>query len=97
MKGVMFRYQEHAESFSHDAVEEVEGGVSCHHEEVGEEEELSAAVIQQSVVLTAEQRLIRILEKTETEKWRFIHLLEKTHPGLTEINSGLINPRRRQC
>lgn len=27
-------HQEHAESLSHDAVEEVEGGVSSHHEEV---------------------------------------------------------------
>lgn len=59
----MFRsYQEHAERFSHDAVEEVEGGVSCHHEEVGQEEELSAAVVQQSVVLAAKQRLVGILE-----------------------------------
>ena len=55
-------YQEHAESFSHDAVEEVEGRVSCHHEEVGQEEELSAAVVQQRVVLTTKQRLVRILE-----------------------------------
>ena len=54
-------YQEHAESFSHDAVEEVEGRVSRHHEEVGQEEELSAAVVQQGVVLTAEQRLVGIL------------------------------------
>lgn len=60
-------YQEHAESFSHDAVEEVEGRVSCHHEEVGQEEELSAAVVQQSVVLTAEQRLIGILEETHRD------------------------------
>lgn len=64
-------YQEHAESFSHDAVEEVEGGVSCHHEEVGEEEVFSAAVVQQSVVLAAEQRLIRILEETQREKQPF--------------------------
>lgn len=54
-------YQKHAESFSHDAVEEVEGRVSNHHEEVWQEKELSAAVVKQSVVLTAEQRLIRIL------------------------------------
>lgn len=70
-------YQEHAESFPHDAVEEVEGGVSDHHEEVGEEEEFSAAVVQQSVVLTAKQRLIGILEKkkkTQTGQERFFFL-----------------------
>lgn len=58
-------YQKHAESFPHDAVEEVKGRVSNHHKEVGQEEELSAAVVQQSVVLTAEQRLIRILQGQE--------------------------------
>lgn len=56
-------YQEHAESFSHDAVEEVEGRVSRHHEEVREEEVFSAAVVQQGVVLTAKQRLIGILQQ----------------------------------
>lgn len=59
----MCSYQEHAERFPHDAVEEVEGGVSCHHEEVGQEEELSAAVVQQGVVLAAKQRLIGVLEQ----------------------------------
>lgn len=56
-------YQKHAESFPHDAVEEVEGGVSCHHEEVGEEEVLPAAIVQQSIMLAAKQRLIGILEE----------------------------------
>lgn len=63
--GPSLSYQEHAESFSHDAVEEVEGGVSRHHEEVGQEEVLPAAVVQQGVVLTAEQRLIGVLEETQ--------------------------------
>lgn len=54
-------HQEHAESLSHDAVEEVEGGVSSHHEEVRQEEVFSAAVVEQSVVLAAKQRLIGIL------------------------------------
>lgn len=72
-------YQEHAESFSHDAVEEVEGGVSCHHEEVGEEEVLSAAVVQQSVVLAAKQRLIGILEETE----RNVHKMSVLVTSLT--------------
>lgn len=66
-------YQEHAESFSHDAVEEVEARVSCHHEEVTQEEELSAAVVQQSVVLTAEQRLVGILRETHIRQ-RQLHL-----------------------
>lgn len=56
-------YQEHAEGFPHDAVEEVEGGVPRHHEEVGQEEELPAAVVQQRVVLAAEQRLVGILQR----------------------------------
>lgn len=60
-------YQKHAESFSHDAVEQVEGGVSGDHEEVAQEEEFSAAVVQQGVVLAAKQRLIGILAE-ETEK-----------------------------
>lgn len=65
-------YQKHAESFSHDAVEEVEGRVSNHHEEVRQEKELSAPVVQQSVVLAAEQRFIRILwgQKSMTGLWR---------------------------
>ena len=53
--------QEHAEGLSHDAVEQVEGRVSCHHEEVRQEEELPAAVVQEGVVLAAEQRLVRVL------------------------------------
>lgn len=55
-------YQKHAESLAHDAIKEVQGRVSHHHEEVGQEEKLSAAVVQQCVVLTAEQRLVRILQ-----------------------------------
>lgn len=65
-------YQDHAESLPHDAVEEVQGRVSCHHEEVREEEVLSAAVVQQSVVLAAKQRLIGILERrdaTRCQRW----------------------------
>ena len=59
----MGSYQEHAERLSHDAVEEVEGRVSSHHEEVRQEEELPAAVVQQSVVLAPKQRLIGVLQK----------------------------------
>jgi len=54
-------YQEHAERLPHDAVEQVQGRVPRHHEEVGQEQELPAAVVQQRVVLAAEQRLVRVL------------------------------------
>lgn len=84
-------YQEHAESFSHDAVEEVEARVSCHHEEVTQEEELSAAVVQQSVVLTAEQRLVGILRETHIRQ-RQLHLLSlftrrrrSSHPAVSAL------------
>lgn len=63
----MFPYQKHAQGFPHDAVEEVQGGVSCHHEEVGQEEEFPAAVVQQSVVLAAKQCLIWILDDTDNK------------------------------
>ena len=71
-------YQEHAEGFPHDAVEEVEGGVPRDHEEVGQEEELPAAVVQQGVVLTAEQGLVRILRTREEDvnSLRWIQLTE---------------------
>lgn len=61
-------YQEQAERLSHDAVEEVQRRISSHHEEVRQEEELSTAVVQEGVVLTAEQRLIGILREDE-EGW----------------------------
>lgn len=74
---VSWSYQEHAESFPHDAVEEVEGRVSGHHEEVGEEEELPAAVVQQSVVLAAEQRLIGILREEHMGLLQTQHLVSQ--------------------
>lgn len=61
-------YQEHAECFSHNAVEQIQSRVSSHHEEVREEEELSTAVIQQSVVLTAEERFVRVLTETDRDR-----------------------------
>lgn len=54
-------HQEHAEGLAHDAVEEVQTRVPRHHEEVAEKEELPAAVVQQGVVLTAEQGLVGVL------------------------------------
>lgn len=66
-------YQEHAECFSHNAVEQIQRGISGHHEEVGQEEELSTAVVQQSVVLTAEERLIRVLTETERDRDHKLH------------------------
>lgn len=84
-------YQEHAESFSHDAVEEVEARVSRHHEEVAQEEELSAAVVQQSVVLTAEQSLVGILRETHIRQ-RQLHLpslstgwRRSSHPAVSAL------------
>lgn len=70
MRTLGLLYQKHAESFPHDAVEQVEGGVSSDHEEVAQEEEFSAAVVQQSVVLAAKQRLIGILADTERAKFK---------------------------
>lgn len=54
-------HQEHAEGLAHDTVEEVQTRVPSHHEEVAEEEELPAAVVQQGVVLAAEQGLVWVL------------------------------------
>ncbi len=51
------------ERFAHDAGEEVLRRGARHHEEVAEEQELATAVVQQRVVLTAEQTLERVLEK----------------------------------
>lgn len=60
-------YQKHAERFSHNAVEQIQRRISRHHEEVRQEEELSTAIIQQSIVLTAEESFIRVLTETERE------------------------------
>lgn len=61
-------YQKHAEGFAHDAVEEVNTRVSRHHEEVTEKQELPAAVVQQGVVLAAEQGLVGVLERVRGVK-----------------------------
>lgn len=54
-------HQEHAEGLPHDAEEEVQTRVPRHHKEVAEKEELPAAVVQQGIVLAAEQGLVGIL------------------------------------
>lgn len=54
-------HQEHAEGLAHDAVEEVQTRVPRYHEEVAEKEELPATVVQQGVVLAAEQGLVGVL------------------------------------
>lgn len=58
-------HQEHAEGLAHDAVEEVQTRVPGHHEEVAEKEELPAAVVQQGVVLAAEQGLVGVLRRSD--------------------------------
>ena len=61
-------YQEHAEGFAHHTIEQIQRWIPGHHEEIGQEEVFTATVIQQSVMLTAEQSLIGILIEREIEK-----------------------------
>lgn len=70
-------HQEHAEGLAHDAVEEIQTRVPSHHEEVTEEEELPAAVVQQGVVLAAEQGLVWVLGGSK---------VSQTPPRLTSTN-----------
>lgn len=48
-------HQEHGQGLSHDGVEKILGAGTRHHEKVAEEQILAATVIQESVVLAAEQ------------------------------------------
>lgn len=62
-------YQKNAECFSHNAVEQIQCGISCHHEKIRQKQEFSTAIIQQSIVLTAEESFIRVLTETKRDEW----------------------------
>ena len=51
----------HAEGAAHDSVEQVVGSRAGHHEELTDEEVFTAGVVEECVVLAAEEGLERIL------------------------------------
>lgn len=51
----------HAESAAHDSVEQVVGSRARHHKELTDEEVFTAGVVEEGVVLAAEEGLERIL------------------------------------
>lgn len=87
-------HQEHAEGLAHDAVEEVQTRVPSHHEEVAEEEELPAAVVQQGVVLAAEQGLVWVLGGDRGQRSVRHHLTssppttrQRSYPAISSLGS----------
>ena len=55
-------YQEHGQGLAHDGIEEVLRTGACHHEEITNKQILPATVVQEGIVLAAEQTLKGVLK-----------------------------------